>query len=144
MTIIEIVVVPVFLAGVIFVIALPFVGPKAAWDLAASGTIILSSLAFGFLRVSRIFGRPPRCACGHEMAEAVFGSALGSYWKCPVCDSEYWVSTIRTDGWLHCARLLSGNQLHNWKKRRRFGRWIDDNDSEPMDRVQVLAELVRL
>lgn len=145
MTLIELFLIPTVLAGVSFLVLLPLFGPKRAWDLAGTSALVTTALWFSVLYLRRtIVDKPPRCVCGADklLATRVFdhGHALA----CTSCSRLYWLTVFRADGWKRCVQVTGDLQVQAWKRRRRWGGWMVDEELVPdvRDDAQLAAKQV--
>lgn len=127
MTLLEVIAIPLVIAVVIFLVLLPLLGPRMAWDYAGSGAIglFVISATVAYLR-TRFFHRPPKCFCGDHSLAVSRVSREGDWLKCPVCDAEFHSLSYGEDGWKRCFRIVTDQQEVPWKRRRRWGPWIDE------------------
>jgi hypothetical protein len=130
-TLIELIGLPIALAIAFFLVLLPFLGAKAAWDAAGTLALVISFIWFGGLWVRKaVRDRLPKCRCGKGEIQTVSISEQGQALECAACGERYQCSNVDADGWRRCRRLDAALAPQSWKKRRGWGAWTDDDTPE--------------
>jgi hypothetical protein len=140
MTIIELFLVPLAFATVVFLLATPFVGVEGGWNLAAIAAVVFFTATY-FTSVIRFrfFDKPRKCECLSRELTVLRVSRSGDYIQCRKCARTYWCSEFRPDGWKRCVRVEAG-QARPWMRRRRWRLWVTDSDGVLSD-MQISKDI---